>query len=79
MVLEGLCGYIQSVSISSDGRRAVSGNDDGSVCVWDLDVMTCNRVLEPLPGIEIAGIDLSKTIIDSDKEQEILRQNGALV
>jgi WD40 repeat protein len=38
-------GSVRSVSISADGRLAVSGGDDGTVRVWDLDAGTLLHAL----------------------------------
>ena len=38
---------MRAVAVSADGRRAVSGGDDGTVRVWDLDAGT---VLHTLTG-----------------------------
>ena len=36
--------------MSWDGKRAVSGGNDGTVRVWDLESMTCKKVLEEYKG-----------------------------
>jgi hypothetical protein len=36
LTLEGHSGRVSSVAISSDGRRMVSGSDDGAIRVWDV-------------------------------------------
>ena len=35
--LPGHDGSVAAVAVSADGRRAVSGGDDGTVRVWDLE------------------------------------------
>ena len=42
---QGHAGEIESVSISSDGRRAVSAGFDGILRVWDLENMVCEKNL----------------------------------
>lgn len=37
-----------SVSFSYDGRHIVSGSDDWTICVWDVE--TCEQLREPLTG-----------------------------
>ena len=45
-VLEGEGGEVNSVSVSADGSRAVSGSEDGVVRVWDLETGACTAELE---------------------------------
>ena len=45
-VLEGNTGEIVAVALSADGRRVVSGSNDGKLSVWDLDGQQQPRVLE---------------------------------
>jgi WD40 repeat protein len=78
-VLEGRRKQVRSVAATDDGKRAVSGRDNGTVEVWDLERETCIKVLKPLPCIDITQIDLSEAVIDTEEDREILRQNGALV
>jgi len=44
--LAGHTGPVESVSVTSDGRRVVSGSDDGAVRVWDLATGRCLQTLE---------------------------------
>jgi WD40 repeat protein len=44
--LEGHSGWVTSVSVMPDGRRAVSGSDDKALRVWDLESGECLRTLE---------------------------------
>ncbi|MDQ0291579.1 TIR domain-containing protein [Oligosphaera ethanolica] len=48
--LEGHSGEVLSVSFSPDGRRAVSGSNDQTVRVWDLETGACLRTLEGHSG-----------------------------
>lgn len=43
--LEGHSGEVESVSISPDGRRAVSGSTDKTLRVWDLETGQCLHTL----------------------------------
>jgi WD40 repeat protein len=36
-VLAGHRGQVQSILFSTDGRRLITGGDDGTACVWDLE------------------------------------------
>ena len=45
-VLRGHSGYVRGVVVTADGRRAVSGSDDHTLRVWDLEAGTILRVLE---------------------------------
>ena len=47
--LEGHLGYVDTVSVTSDGRRAVSGGSDTMLKVWDLDTGACVRTLKEHP------------------------------
>ena len=49
-VLEGEGGEVNSVSVSADGSRAVSGSEDGVVRVWDLETGACTAELEGHTG-----------------------------
>jgi small GTP-binding protein len=45
-VLRDHTDWVRSVAMTADGRRAVSGSNDCTVRVWDLDAGTCSAVLE---------------------------------
>jgi WD40 repeat protein len=47
--LKGHTAYVEGVAISADGRRAVSGSDDQTICVWDLELRKELRRL-PIEG-----------------------------
>jgi len=38
--------FVNTVALSNDGHRAVSGSDDKTIKVWDLAQGTCERSLE---------------------------------
>ena len=44
--LEDHGGGVSSVSLSGDGKRAVSSGVDGIVRIWDLESMACEAALE---------------------------------
>ena len=58
-VLEGHLDGARDVSVSPDGKRAVSGGVDGTVRVWDLESMTCEKVLEGHEGL-VRSVALSR-------------------
>lgn len=45
-VLKGHRGPVEAVSLTPDGRRAVSGGRDNSIRVWELENGNCLRILE---------------------------------
>jgi WD40 repeat protein len=45
-ILEGHAGVVSTVALSADGKRAVSGSDDHTVRVWDLEGNQPPRLLE---------------------------------
>ena len=45
-VLRGHTEPVRNLAISADGRRAVSGSEDNTVRVWDLETNTCAAVLK---------------------------------
>lgn len=45
-VLEGHDQYVTCLDISRDGRLALSGGDDRTLRLWDLETRQCTRVLE---------------------------------
>jgi small GTP-binding protein len=49
--LEGHSAGVRSVAVTADGRRAVSGSDDGTVRAWDLGAGACAAVLEGHEGV----------------------------
>ncbi len=50
VILRGHTGDVNSVALSRDGRRAISGGDDKTVRVWNLQNGRCERVLEGHTG-----------------------------
>ncbi|MBI5582739.1 MAG: hypothetical protein HY892_02850 [Deltaproteobacteria bacterium] len=43
--LEGHTGTVMAVAVTADGRRAVSGDWHGKLCVWDIEQGRCLRTL----------------------------------
>ncbi len=42
----GHTGWIRSVALSNDGRQALSGSDDNTLRLWDLDTGNCVKILQ---------------------------------
>jgi WD40 repeat protein len=55
---ERLARSVRAVALSADGKRAVSGSEDETLCVWDLDGDSPPRVLEGHTG-EVHAVALS--------------------
>ena len=56
--LEGHSDFVESVSVSPDGRCAVSGSRDNTLRVWDLDTGRCLRTLEDQSSL-VTSVSLS--------------------
>ncbi len=48
--LEGHTHYVDSVALTPDGRRALSGSWDKTLRLWDLDTGDCLKTLEGHTG-----------------------------
>ena len=49
---------VETVAVTADGRRAVSGSVDNTLRVWDLDTGACTAVLEGHQG-EVMGVTVT--------------------
>ena len=58
-VLRGHAYAVTSVSLSADGRRAVSGSEDGTMRMWDVEGLYCPATLEghtdPVFGVSLSA------------------------
>jgi WD40 repeat protein len=45
---EGRAGWVNAVAVTPDGRRAVSGGNDGTLLLWDLESGRILRIFEAL-------------------------------
>src|SRR5205823_5177943 len=45
-VLKGHTGSVESVCLSADGSRALSGSRDGTMRLWDVESEVCVRIYE---------------------------------
>lgn len=45
-VLEGNSTAVRSVALSEDGLRALTGSDNGLMCIWNLETGVCHRTLK---------------------------------
>jgi WD40 repeat protein len=64
-VLSGHTKYVWSVAFSPDGRRLVSGSDDGSVIVWDVESETLiwNRKLDGIVRAVAFTLDAKQVLV----------------
>jgi WD40 repeat protein len=54
-VLEGHTGEVNDVSVTANGQRAVSGSNDNTLRVWDLETGACLRVVEGHAAAAMSG------------------------
>lgn len=70
-VLKGHTEYVHSVSVTSDGKRAVSESGDRTFRVWKLDTGRCLRVLKGptdlMPGVRVTPDGLRAVSTSNDK------------
>ena len=78
-ILEGHKGKILALAISRDGTKVVSGSNDETIRIWDLQSYQF-KTIQVLP-LSLIGIDFSKSIVSPDLPdlKETLRQNGAII
>lgn len=55
--LGGHTGWVSSVTLDADGRRAVSASDDRMLKVWDLETGMCLRTLQCYTHARFAALD----------------------
>ena len=61
-MLEGHTSLVLSVAWSADQRRALSGSDDKTVRLWDVETGRCLRVLEGHTGdVMMRGVERRST------------------
>ena len=77
-VLVGHVGVVNSLAFSRDGRQLVSGSDDSTVLIWDLDEYREVGKYAIIPHINLSGANFELAII-SEKDKEMLRAAGARV
>jgi len=78
-VLEGHTDNVMIVKITQDGSRCVSASDDRTLRIWDMETGVCLKIICPIPGINLSGVNLKKAIITPHEHADVLRQNGAIV
>ncbi|MDP2767729.1 MAG: DUF4062 domain-containing protein [Candidatus Methanoperedens sp.] len=61
--LVGHRGRVTAVSLSADGRLAVSGDRQGLVCVWDVTTGECTQVFECRASVVATCLGYSETIL----------------
>ena len=70
--LESGAGKLQAVALTNDGRRAVSGSEDGTLKVWDLERGRELRVFKAAWGVSAVAITPDgKTVVSTSKRSLI--------
>ncbi len=65
-------------AITPDGKQVISGRNDGTIHIWDIETGENKTTIQILP-FSLIGLDFSEAEITDDKLKETLRQNGAKV
>ncbi len=76
--LQGHTDWVNSVSFMFETTKNVSVSDDGTIRIWDIVTHECHKVIQPLFGIDISGLDFSLAEIDKHSK-EIIRMNGGKI
>jgi WD40 repeat protein len=75
--IEGHKDWVNAIAVTPDGKRIVSGSDDDTICITDIETREVKRIkIHPLSFV---GLDFSQADISDAELKETLRQNGAKV
>ena len=73
-ILDGHSNFVRSVAFSSDGTRVVSGSDDKSVLIWNMNAGEIEHILERHSGaVNSVAISHDGTRVVSGSDDESVR------
>ncbi len=68
-----------ALGTAPENRCFTCSSSDGSVQIWNMIEGKCMKVMRPIPGFTLRGINLTKAIVIPADYKDVLRNNGAIV